>query len=43
MALMVLDPTAEKRLKAERQASGLDRYDEVWEGVYVMVPLASVV
>jgi Uma2 family endonuclease len=41
MALMVLDPMMERRLKAEREASGLDRYDEVWEGVYMMAPLAN--
>jgi len=41
MALVVLDPSIERRLKAEREASGLDRYDEVWEGVYMMVPLAN--
>lgn len=41
MALMVLDPIEADRLKAERQASGADRYDEVWEGVYMMAPLAN--
>jgi Uma2 family endonuclease len=41
MALMVLDPVEERRIKAEREASGLDRYDEVWEGVYMMAPLAN--
>ncbi len=41
MALMVLDPTVEEQLKAEREASGADRYDEVWEGVYMMAPLAN--
>jgi len=41
MALMVLDPAAEKRLKAERELSGADRYDEVWEGVYMMAPLVD--
>jgi len=41
MALMVLDPEVEDRLKAEREASGADRYDEVWEGVYMMAPLAN--
>lgn len=41
MALMVLDPGVEDRLKAERQASGADRFDEVWEGIYVMAPLAN--
>lgn len=41
MALMVLDSTVEERLKAERAASGGDRFDEVWEGVYMMAPLAN--
>ena len=41
MALMVLDPAMERQLKAEREASGLDRYDETWEGVYMMAPLAN--
>jgi Uma2 family endonuclease len=41
MALMVLDPEIEEKLKAQREASGLDRYDEVWEGVYMMAPLAN--
>ena len=41
MALVVLDPSVEQRLKAEREASGFDRYDEVWEGVYMMAPLAN--
>src|SRR5215217_3751297 len=41
MALMVLDPVEERRIKAEREASGLDRYDEVWEGTYMMAPLAN--
>ncbi len=41
MALIVLDPAMEQRLKADREASGLDRYDEVWEGVYMMAPLAD--
>jgi Uma2 family endonuclease len=41
MALMVLDSGVEERLKAERAASGADRYDEVWEGVYMMAPLAN--
>ncbi|MGH7214379.1 MAG: hypothetical protein ACREIT_06420 [Tepidisphaeraceae bacterium] len=41
MAMMVLDPLVEKRLKAEREALGLDRHDEVWEGVYMTAPLAN--
>lgn len=41
MAIMVLDQTVEERLLAERQASGGDRFDEVWEGLYMMAPLAN--
>ncbi len=41
MALMVLDVDLEERLKAERAASGGDRFDEVWEGIYMMAPLAN--
>lgn len=41
MAPVVLDPSVEEPLIAERQASGVDRYDEVWEGVYMMAPLAN--
>ena len=41
MALMVLDPVVEQKLRSEREASGADRYDEIWEGVYMMAPLAN--
>ncbi len=41
MAMLVLDPYVEEQLKAERKTSGADRYDEVWEGVYMMAPLAN--
>ena len=41
MTVMVLDQQFAARLKAERVASGLDRYDEVWEGVYMMAPIAN--
>jgi Uma2 family endonuclease len=41
MASLVLDPNLESRLKAERELSGADRYDEVWEGTYMMSPLAD--
>ncbi len=40
-ALTVTDPDLIRSLKAEREASGLDRRDEMWEGVYVMSPLAN--
>jgi Uma2 family endonuclease len=41
MASLVIDPDLESRLKAERQLTGADRYDEVWEGIYMMSPLAD--
>jgi hypothetical protein len=43
MATMVLDPDAPglDELKERRRVSGLDRFDEVWEGVLHMVPAPS--
>jgi Uma2 family endonuclease len=39
MPVLVLDRDLAEHLKAERHASGADRYDEVWEGVYHVSPL----
>lgn len=41
MAVYITDPTLEEHLKAERRDSGGDHWDEVWEGVYFMPPLAN--
>lgn len=41
MATMITDPKLEESLKAERRASGADRYDEVWEGIYMMAPMPN--
>jgi Uma2 family endonuclease len=41
MPTLVLDPCLEDRLRAERAESGADRWDEVWDGVYVMSPLPN--
>ena len=41
MTTMITDPSLEESLKAERQATGADRYDEVWEGTYIMNPLPN--
>ena len=41
MVALITDPDLEERLIAQRQACGGDRYDEVWEGVYVMSPLPN--
>ncbi len=39
--LMVNDPMIASRLIAERKAQQADRYDEVWDGVYIMSPMAN--
>jgi hypothetical protein len=41
MATMIRDVELEQRLQAERAACGADRYDEIWEGVYVMAPMPN--
>lgn len=41
MATLVIDRFVEDEIRAQRKASGGDRYDEVWEGTYVMAPLAN--
>jgi Uma2 family endonuclease len=41
MATLIQDAELSQKLIAERQRNGLDRWDEVWEGVYVMNPLAN--
>jgi Uma2 family endonuclease len=39
--LRVLDPAMSAALIRDRQQRGIDRDDEVWDGVYVMPPLAT--
>lgn len=41
MAVLVIDPLVEDYLLAERRAAGGDRYDEVWDGVYLMSPIPN--
>ena len=41
MAARILDSLLEEQLIAERRRTGADRYDEVWDGEYVMSPLAN--
>ena len=41
MTAMILDRLLEERLIAERQATDCDRYDEAWEGIYMMAPMAN--
>ena len=39
--LLVCDPETCATLIQQRQSSRLDRYDEVWDGVYIMSPNAN--
>jgi Uma2 family endonuclease len=41
MAMLVTDTDVEDRIKAERAESGADRFDDVWDGVYHVSPLAG--
>ena len=41
MVSLITDPRLETELIEQRRRTGADRYDEVWEGVYVMAPLAD--
>jgi Uma2 family endonuclease len=38
---LITDRNLEERLIAQRRADGTDKYDEVWEGLYVMAPTAN--
>jgi Uma2 family endonuclease len=41
MTVLVTDPDLSRDLIAQRQESGGDRFDEVWEGLYIMAPIAD--
>jgi Uma2 family endonuclease len=41
MPTMILDPELAEQLRAQRAAWGGDRYDEVWEGTYMMQALPN--
>jgi Uma2 family endonuclease len=41
MSVLVLDRDVAKALIRKRRRLGLDRHDEVWDGVYVVSPLAN--
>lgn len=41
MSILVNDPIVAEALLARRRASGGDRFDEVWDGVYGMSPMAN--
>src|SRR5436305_2050731 len=42
MPTLVMDPQLEEELLEKRRAWGGDKFDEVWEGVYVMSPLPNI-
>src|SRR5437899_1368791 len=39
--LLILDSDLVRELILEREKRGIDSYDEVWEGVYIVPPLAN--
>ena len=40
-SVLILDPDLARRFVLERKATGLDRRDEVWKGVYIVSPLVN--
>jgi Uma2 family endonuclease len=42
MAALILDKSLERRIIARRRRLGIDRWDEVWDGVYVLTPPADI-
>ncbi|MGA2798203.1 MAG: hypothetical protein ABSE63_11525 [Thermoguttaceae bacterium] len=41
MAVLITDPSLEERFIGERKICGSDRWNEVWEGVYIADPLPN--
>jgi len=41
MPVLILDPYLEQRIRTERNDPKANRYDEVWEGVLVVIPLPN--
>ncbi len=41
MSVLINDEAFASELISQRQAAGIDRYDEVWEGIYIMSPIAD--
>lgn len=41
MTMLITDPATIDEIKARRAEAGSDRHDEVWDGVYVVSPLAN--
>jgi Uma2 family endonuclease len=41
MTALITDPALEQRLIKQRRRTGEDRFDEIWDGVYVMAPMPN--
>jgi len=41
MSMVVLDNYEERTLRDKRKSTGADRWDEVWDGVYMVMPLPN--
>ena len=41
MAMVIQDQDTQRRVIARRRRLGQDKFDEVWNGVYVMAPMAN--
>ncbi|MBV8782086.1 MAG: Uma2 family endonuclease [Phycisphaerae bacterium] len=41
MPMLVNDSRLEEELIADRRERGIDKFDEVWDGMYVMAPIAN--
>ncbi len=41
MTTLITDPSLERRVRDERRMTGADGHDEIWDGVYVVMPLAN--
>ena len=42
MPTLIIDPHVEEKLLEQRRAWGGDKFDEVWDGVYIMAPQANI-
>ncbi len=42
MATVIMDHKFAEQLREERRVAGSDRWDEVWEGTYMMAPLPNI-
>jgi Uma2 family endonuclease len=42
VATLIIDPHLEEELLEQRRICGGDRFDEVWDGVYIIAPLPNI-